>query len=124
MRNKFVLTFLNFLLKEKLIEDYRFLGKRPDLDNPSGVKLGKKQSPYYCPIEIRLKHDLVKGIFSVSTPGKYDFMNAHRLRLYAEIGTGAGGVVVCSSAKLGRLCTARELIVQGEGALVVCVVKI
>jgi len=125
LRNKFILTFLNYLLKEKLIEDFRFFNsKTPHFYKNCRVKLGKKQSPYYVPIEIRLKHELVTGIYSVSTPGKHTSMTAERLRLYTFNAAGASGVVICSSSRLGGLCTSRELIALGEGGLVVCVVKI
>jgi len=66
----------------------------------------------------------VTGIYSVSTPGKYISMSAERLRLYTFNATGANGVVICSSSKLGGLCTSKELIALGEGGLVICVVKL
>jgi len=123
LRNKFIFTFINYLLKEKLIEDYRFTGRVPDFSDHA-LKLGKTRSPYYYPIEIRLKHELVKGIFSVSTPGKPDFMNFRALNIYTQRTSGVNGVVICSSSKLAKLCTAPELLKQGEGGLVVCVVRL
>ena len=88
------------------------------------IKLGKKNSPYYTPVEIRLKHELVKGIKTVSKPGKYISLSAQNLFTYATREAGASGVVVCSSSKFKGLCTAKELIAAGEGGLIVCVVRI
>jgi ribosomal protein S8 len=124
LRNKFTLTFLSVLLKEKLIEDFSFVSRPPLMFKGCGIKLGKKSSPYYVPIEIRMKHELVKSVYSVSTPGKQDFMSAERLRMFSTRMTGGGGVVICSSSRLRRLCTASELTALGEGGLVLCVVKI
>jgi len=113
------------LLKLKLIEDFRFFHpKPPTLYKRCGIKLGKRGSRYYLPIEVRLKHELVKGIFSVSTPGKLDFMSAERLHLYTTHAAGGGGIVICSSARLRGLCTSKELTALGEGGLVLCVVTI
>jgi ribosomal protein S8 len=126
LRNKFIFTFIKFLLKEKLIESYRLIGdpKPVVMYKRCGIKLGKKGSRYYVPIELHLRHELVTKIFPVSTPGKYEPRGARELLTYTYQNAGAQGVVICSSSRLGGLCTANQLIALGEGGLVVCVVKI
>lgn len=124
MRNKFVLVFINYLFKEKFIEDYRFPGKVPNLNSPFSISLGpKKIKKFYYPVEVQLKHDLIKGIESFSTPGKHKFMTAKKLLEFTISGSGAGGSVICLSARFKGLCSARQLIERGEGGVVVCVVR-
>lgn len=94
------------------------------LSEGRSIKLGKKGSAYHVPVELRLKHELVKGIKTVSKPGKYISLSAQNLLTYATREAGASGVVICSSSKFKGLCTAKELIAAGEGGLVVCVVRI
>jgi len=126
LRNKFIFTFICFLLKEKLIESYRVIGfpKPVVMRKGCGIKLGKKGSLYYVPVELHLKHEVVTKIFPVSTPGKYEPRGARELLSYTYKDAGAEGIVICSSSRLGGLCTANQLIALGEGGLVVCVVKI
>ena len=115
------------MLKEKLIEDFRFCNPanaKMFSEDGAPLKLGKAGSDYYVPVEIRLKHELVKGIRSVSNPGKYISLSAQNLVTYATKEAGASGIVICSSSKFKGLCTAKELIACGEGGLVICVVRI
>jgi ribosomal protein S8 len=124
LRNKFTYEFVEYLFKEKIIEDYRFIDRTPDLSHNSGVKLGSKKNKKYCyPLEIRLKSEFVSSIDSLSTPGKYFFKTAHKLTAYANAGSGAGGLVICLSARFKGFCRANELAACREGGLVLCVVR-
>src|ERR1700760_306174 len=100
LRNKFTYSFIEYLFKEKIIDDYRFIDRIPDLSQNSGVKLGSKKNKKYCyPLEIRLKSEFVSGIDSLTTPGKYYFKNAQKLAAYNNSGAGAGGLVICLSSR-------------------------
>jgi len=126
LRNKFIITYLNFLHKEGLIEGYEFENHNPSSPlqrDLTGIKLGKKASNYYVPVRIFNKPGLVKKIVSVSTPGKYFFYDRMRLQWYLHK-QGAGGVVIISSSHFGRLCNAKEAVAAGQGGLVVSVVRI
>jgi hypothetical protein len=125
LRNKFTLTFLKFLLKENIIEGYNFLTKTElDIINDPYLKLGKKGSSYYTPVEIRLKHNLFTKMIIYSTPGNYEFFSKTRLSVLTYRAAGAGALVICSSSKYGGLCTSKELLAIGEGGLVLCIAKI
>lgn len=76
------------------------------------------------PYELKLKHELVRGIYLSSSPGNYINLNAAKLRAYTYRNIGAAGVVICTSARLKGLCTSKELISLGEGGTVICVVRI
>src|ERR1700722_6485795 len=125
VRNRFVLTFLDFVVRERLVESYRLIRSLPAF-RAFGASPGLRgrHTSFCYPVEITLKHELVKKIYSVSTPGKYHYMSKRKLAQYIERRIGARGVVIVSSPRLGRLCNAKELIALGEGGLVVCVVFI
>lgn len=119
-----MITFLDFLVKERLIESYYLPRGLPPFFPAGEGKLGGRKTSFCYPVEITLRHELVKKFYSFSTPGKYHFMSKRKLATFANVKIGARGVVVVSSPRLRRLCTAKELIVLGEGGLVVGVVFI
>lgn len=127
LRNKFVWVFLNYLAKEKLIEDFSFVNSEHikffNNNISSALVLGKKHSAYYCPIKIHLKHEFISKIHTISSPGERYYLNKKELALFAKQKSGKLGVVICSSSKLKRLCTANELIRINEGGFVLCVVN-
>jgi len=124
VRNKFIIVFLDFLTRERLIESY-FLPKGLPPFYPAGTgALGGARTSFCYPVEVTLRHEFIKSFYSFSTPGKYHFMSGRELARFADKKIGARGVVVVSSPRLGRLCNARELISIGEGGLVVGVIFI
>ena len=115
------------MVKEKLIEGFLFLNNSSSnvfLNKTNkALLLGKKFSHYYCPVKIFLKHEIVSNIHTISSPGERYFMNKKELALFAKQRSGKLGVVICSSSKLKRLCTANELVSINEGGMVLCVVN-
>lgn len=127
LRNKFVWTFLNYLTKEKLIDGLSFVNDTQifsfNNNNAQPLLLGKKRGAYYCPIKIHLKHEFISKIHTISSPGERYYFNKKELAIFAKQRSGKSGVVICSSSKLRRLCTANELININEGGFVLCVVN-
>lgn len=118
------MTFLEYLLREGLIESYHFRDKVPNWSGCAAVLLSRKGGNYYVPVVIHLRQTKVlKGIKSVSTPGKYRYLNYRDLLIFTQKNAGAGAVVIMSSSYFGRLCTAKELLAVGQGGLVLCVVE-
>jgi len=130
VRNKFTLVFLDFLLREGLINHYEFKNKddaqkfvqneRSPATHP--LLLGSKGSKFYVPVIVHLRLGLVHGISSVTTPGNRRSFSYRALARLVDRHSGANGVVVVSSSRLGRLASAKELLPISEGGLVMCVV--
>jgi ribosomal protein S8 len=84
LRNKFILNFLNILLKKGLIDAYAFENKRPPLDSPF-LKLARRRTNFYYPIKVFFKPGLLEKILSISTPGKYRSLTRRDLDRYVRL---------------------------------------
>lgn len=121
-----MLTFIEFLLKEKLIDSYSIEGQLPYnfYNSAFAVFLPGKKSAKCVRIKLYLKHEIVSRIHSLSRPGELRFLTAKKLMNFSAGQSGTAAVVICSSSDFGRLCTAQELIAVGKGGMVLCAAHI
>lgn len=124
LRKLFVIDFLEFLLKEGLIESYSYVGEAPKPSYGAAMLLGPVSSNFCHLVRINLREQaLVRGIKSVSKPGKFRYMDYRELSSFVEKRGGGAGVVVVSSPYFARLCNAREALAVRTGGLVVCTIE-
>lgn len=117
LRNKKIFIILNILESEGVISGYEIPKKL--YYNSSGQQIySKKTNDYYTPVTVHIKEFGNKPIIKTfSKPGKRVAYNWKKLARLVSL-RASSDIIVVSSSKLSKICTARQLVPFKEGAVI------